>query len=60
MNLTIQGSVGSFLIAVLVYFLVGELVNLLVKEEPAKKTFKVILLIGCVLIAVLGSVFIKL
>jgi CDP-diglyceride synthetase len=57
MNLSVNGSIGSFLLAVLVYFLFGAVIDTLVTDAPANKLFKIILLVVCVLIALGGGLF---
>jgi CDP-diglyceride synthetase len=59
MSLQINGSIGSFLLAVLVYFLFGAVIDTLVTDQPAQKIFKIILLVICVVIALAGSLFLK-
>lgn len=60
MNLSINGSIGSFLLAVLVYWLFTIVIDTFVAEPNANKLFKVILLIICLVIALGGSLFLKL
>lgn len=60
MTLSINGSVASFLLAVLVYFLLNVAVETWITEEPARKSFKMLLLVLCLFIAIAGAFLIKL
>lgn len=58
MNFTVNGTIGSFLLAVLVWFLFDIVINYLVTEPRANRVLHVILLIIVVVIALGGSLFI--
>jgi hypothetical protein len=58
MNLSINGTIGGFLLAVLVYFLFNAVIDTLITDANAAKLFKIILLIICIFIALGGSFFI--
>lgn len=60
MNLSFNGTVGSFLLAVLVYFLFGAVIDALVTRPESNKVFHIILLVVCVLIALGGGLFLHL
>lgn len=60
MNISINGTIASFLLAVLVYWLFSTVVATLIKDSKAQETFKIILLIICVVIALGGSLFLHL
>lgn len=60
MNLSINGTVGSFLLAVLVYWLFSVVIDTFISDPNANKLFKMVLLIICLVIALGGSLFLKL
>ena len=55
LSFSLQGAVLSFVLACAVYFILDKTVDFLVKEPKANETFKGILLIICLLIAIIGS-----
>lgn len=59
MTLSANGTIASFLLAVLVYFLFNAVIDALIPTVEAKKLFSIILLIICVVIALGGGLFIK-
>ena len=58
MNISINGTVGSFLLAVLVYWLFSIVIDTFITDANANKMFKIILLIVVLVIALGGSLFI--
>lgn len=60
MNLTVGGTLASFAVACLAYWLFDKVIDVLIKRPDANEIFHVILIIFCVVIALAGSVFIKL
>ncbi len=56
--ITVSGTVASFLLAVLVYWLFALVIDAFVKDGRANEIFKIILLIFCVLLALGGTIFI--
>lgn len=58
MNLTVNGTIGSFLLAVLVYWLFALVIDTLIADPNAIKLFKIVLLIICLVIALGGSLLI--
>ncbi len=58
MNISINGTVGSFLLAVLVYWLFSIVIDTFITDANANKMFKIILLIVALVIALGGSLFI--
>ncbi len=59
-SLTLNGSLASFLLAVLVYFLFGAAIDAFVTRPESQKIFHFVLLIICLVIALGGGFFIKL
>lgn len=51
MSLTLTGTVAGFLLGSLVFYLIGNAIDLFVSEPVAHRLFKIILIIVCLVIA---------
>jgi hypothetical protein len=58
MNLTLNGTVNSFLLADLILFLFLTAIDVFVADQPTNKILKVILVIVCLIIAFAISFFV--
>jgi len=58
MNISINGTVSSFFLACLVFWLFEKGIDLIVSDPVTNKLFKVVLFILCVVIALTTQIFI--